>query len=241
MRLLIDHEEFKTAWAATGSAAAATARVFAAATADSWDLSEDEYRSYLEWKQPKDDAIKEALSLLGAAGFSKDKPLKFTLSGANGNAYQTAARRNWRRRSSSATARACVDPDIKYYRDHATWTDGPGAAATSSTTSAGTTSGGTDPDTYFTSTYKTGGGRNYGKMSDPQLDQMIAKQRTIFDEAERKKAVRDIIVYMIDHCPYGSAEPYYILYATPPDIHGFPPQGPTFKWGDHYEDVWVTR
>ena len=39
-------------------------------------MSEDEYR-HLEWKQPKDEAAKEALSLLSAAGFNKDSPLKF--------------------------------------------------------------------------------------------------------------------------------------------------------------------
>ena len=132
-----------------------------------------------------------------------------------------------------------LDPELKLYQDNATWTS-VRAQGNFEYYIGGHSSGGTDPDTYFTSTYKTGGGRNYGRMSDPALDQMFVKQRAIFDEQERKKAVRDIIVYMLEHCPYGSAVPYYILYATPPNVHGFPPQGPTFKWGDHYESVWVS-
>ena len=44
-----------------------------------------------EWKQPKDDAAKEALSLLNAAGFTKDNPLKFKLTVQSGGIIPTAA------------------------------------------------------------------------------------------------------------------------------------------------------
>jgi peptide/nickel transport system substrate-binding protein len=238
LRLLLDHKEFRDDWAATWFGRGRYSSIFGAATADAWDLSEDEYGKYLEWKQPKDDAIKEAMSLLSAAGITKDKPLKFTLSGTNTNGYQTQlvqlAQAQFKKNSQGA-----LDPDLKYY-ETAAWTAAR-AQGDFEYYIAGHSSGGTDPDTYFTSTYKAGGGRNYGKMSDPQLDQMIAKQRTIFDEKQRKQAVRDIIIYMIDHCPYGSAVPNYILYATPPKVQAFPGQGPTFKWGDHYENIWVNR
>jgi hypothetical protein len=64
--------------------------------------------------QPKDGAIKEALSLLGAAGFASDKPLKFTISGSSTNAYQSAmvqlAQAQFKRNSHGA-----VDPDIKLF------------------------------------------------------------------------------------------------------------------------------
>jgi peptide/nickel transport system substrate-binding protein len=238
MRLLMDHNEFESAWATSWFGRGRQSACFSSATADVWDLSEDEYSKLLEWKPAKDDAIKEALSLLSAAGFTKDKPLKFTLSGTNANDYQAAmvqlAQAQYKKNSQGA-----VDPEIKYF-------DTPSWAATRAQGTfeyyvAGHSSGGIDPDTYFSSTYQTGGGRNYGKMSDPQLDQMFAKQRTIFDEKERKKAVRDIILYMVDHCPYGSVVADYILYATPARIQAFPGQGPTFKWGDHYENIWVNR
>lgn len=238
MRLLIDHKQFRDDWATAWFGRGRYSSIFGTATADAWDLSEDEYEKYLEWKEPKDDAIKEALSLLTAAGITKDKPLKFTLSGTNTNGYQEQmvqlAQAQYKKNSQGA-----LDPEIKYFAT-AEWT-AVRAQGTFEYYIAGHSSGGVDPDTYFASTYKTGGGRNYGHMSDPQLDQMIAKQRTIFDEKQRKQAVRDIIIYMIDHCPYGSAVPNYILTATPPKVQDFPGQGPTFEWGDHYENIWLNR
>jgi peptide/nickel transport system substrate-binding protein len=237
MRLLIDHREFRDVWAVTWFGRGRYSALFGTATADIWDLSEDDYSSYLEWKQPKDDAIKEALSLLSAAGYTRDKPLKFTLSGGSGNAFQQQLAELGLAQLKK-NGQGALDPTLKLYQDSAVWTS-VRALGDFEYYIAGHSSGGTDPDSYFTSTYKTGGGRNYGKMSDPRLDEMFANQRTIFDEQQRKKAVRDIVVYMIDQCPYGSAVPYYILYATPPNINSFPPQGPTFKWGDHYEAVWV--
>jgi peptide/nickel transport system substrate-binding protein len=238
MKLLIDHKEFRDHWATTWFGRGRYSAVFGTATADVWDLTEDEYGKYLEFRYPKDDANKEAIQLLSAAGYTKDKPLKFVLAGTNGNGYQAEmvqlAQAQYKQGSQGA-----LDPDIKLF----------GTAEWASTRAQGNfeyyigghSSGGLDPDTYFSSTYHSGGGRNYGHMSDPKLDAMLDNQRTIFDEKQRKQAVREIIMYMLDNCPYGTAVPNYILYATPPRINGFPPQGPTFKWGDHYENVWVTR
>jgi len=238
MRLLVDHKEFRDHWATTWFGRGRYSALFGTATADVWDLSEDEYGKYLEFKQPKDDAIKEAVQLLSAAGYTKDKPLKFTLAGTSGNGYQTEmvqlAQAQYKKGSQGA-----LDMDIKLFPT-AEWAT-TRAQGNFEYYMGGHSSGGLDPDTYFSSTYKTGGGRNYGHMSDPKLDAMIDKQRTIFDEKERKKAVRDIIIYMMDTCPYGTAVPNYVLYATPPRIHNFPGQGPTFKWGDHYENIWVNR
>jgi len=236
LRLLIDHEEFKTAWADVWFGRARYSDLFAAATADTWDLTEDEYRTHLEWKQPKDDAIKEALTRLAAAGFTKDRPLKFTISGTNGSDYQTPlaqlAQAQFKR-----NGQGVVDTDTKYY-DTTAWTQ----IRSSSNFDwylGGHSSGGVDPDTYFTATFKTGGGRNYGKFSDPNLDQMIAKQRTIFDETERKKAVRDIITYLIDNCPYGVVDSRYILNAASLKVHDFPVEGTTQRMGEHYENAWM--
>jgi len=238
MRLLIDHKEFRDQWATTWFGRGRYSAIFGTATADVWDLSEDEYGKYLEFKQPKDDANKEAVQLLSAAGYTKDKPLKFTLAGTSGNGYQSEmtqlAQAQYKKGSQGA-----LDMDIKLFPT-AEWAT-TRAQGNFEYYIGGHSSGGLDPDTYFSSTYKTGGGRNYGHMSDPKLDAMIDKQRTLFDENERKKAVRDIIIYMMDTCPFGSAVPNYILTATPPKLRNFPGQGPTFKWGDHYENIWLNR
>jgi len=49
-----------------------------------------------------------------------------------------------------------------------------------------------DPDGNLVPVYSTKGELNYSKISDPQLDQMMAKQRTLLDVTERKKLLQDI-------------------------------------------------
>ena len=236
MRLLMDHEEFKTAWTGVWNGRGRYSAIFGAGTADNWDIPEPEYSKYLEWQQPKDAAIKEAVSLLSAAGFTKDKPLKFTLSGTSTNAAQEAAVQLGQAQFKK-NSQGILEPTIQLY-DQAAWAK-VRANGDFEYYIAGHSSGGTDPDTYFTSTYQTGGGRNYGKMSDPQLDQMFAKQRTIFDQAQRKQAVQEIVRYMIDHCPYGSLVADYVLNAAQPKVKQFPAGGTNFDWGEHFENIWI--
>jgi peptide/nickel transport system substrate-binding protein len=237
LKLLVDHDELKTGWADVWFGRARFSTAFAAATADSWDISEDDYRKHLEWKTPKDDAIKEAMARLAAAGFTKDKPLKFTVAGTNGSDYQTPlaqlAQAQLKRNSQGV-----VDTDTKYF-DTTAWTQ-TRASGNFDWYMGGHSSGGFDPDTYFQATFKTGGGRNYGKFSDPKLDDMIAKQRTIFDAAQRKQAIRDIILYVIDNCPYSCVDSRYILNAASLKVRNFPVEGTTQRGGDHYESVWLS-
>ena len=236
LRLLIDHKEAETAWADVWFGRGRDSTCFASGTADNWDLTEDEYQQHLEWKPVKDDAVKEALSLLSAAGFTKDKPLKFTISGLSLDYQQASAQ--LMQAQFKRLSQGVVDPDLKVY-ESATWTkvrvNGDFEYYTS-----GHTSGGIDPDTYFSSTYQTGGGRNYGKMSDPKLDDMFAKQRIIFDEQQRKKAIRDIVLYMIDNIPYTTFNDRYILNATQAKFKNFPAEGPTNKFGSYYETIWIS-
>ena len=76
-------------------------------------------------------------------------------------------------------------------------------------------------------------------MSDAQLDQMFAHQRTIFDEQQRKKAVQDILRYMVDNIPYSALVARYVLNATQSKVEGFPAEGTSFKSGEHYESLWI--
>jgi len=238
LRLLLDHDGFKTGWANNWWGRSRFSACFAAATADQWDLSEDEYRQHLEWKQPKDDAIKQALDLLSSAGFTKSNPLKFTVDCQNGNETESSAGQ-LAQAQFKQNSQGVVDPTLRVV-DSAAAND-VRARGDFQYWAGGHSSGGTDPDTYFTSTYKTGGGRNYGKMSDPKLDDMIAKQRTIFDEKARKQAVRDIVLYMIDNIPYSTLVSRYVLNAVQPRVHAFAPSSQTFDWGSRYETVWVER
>ena len=149
LRLITDHDEwnsFLEEWFGRGRYSS----IFAAATVEEWDLSEDEYRKYLEWKQPKDAAIKEALSLLAAAGYSKERPLKFTISGTSAIDYQRAMvqllQAQFKRNGQGA-----VDCDIKLF-DTAEW----GTVRANSSFEyfvGGHNPGGVDPDDYFSSTF----------------------------------------------------------------------------------------
>lgn len=238
LRLFIDHDEFQKSWGEVWWGRARHSLCFGAGTADNWDLSEDEYRQQLDWKQPKDTANKEALSRLAAAGFTKDNPLKFVLAGTSGATvpFQQAAVQLLQAQFKKNSAGA-VEPEIKLYPS-ASW-EAVRANGEFDYYVGGHATGGEDPDNSFGSTYRTGGGRNYGKMSDPQLDQMIARQRTLFDEQERKKAVRETVQYMIDHVPYGSLVSRYVLNASQLRLRAFPAEGVTTDWGDQYETVWV--
>ena len=66
---------------------------------------------------------------------------------------------------------------------------------------SGQSEGLVDPDIWLTAIYQTGGSNNTMGFSDPQLDAMIAKQRTLFDDTQRKALVKQIILYYIDHGP----------------------------------------
>jgi peptide/nickel transport system substrate-binding protein len=237
MRLLMDHDELMAGWVEVWQGRGRFSSVFDATTSDVWDFSQDQYRSHLEWKTPKTEATKEALTLLAAAGFTKDNPLKFLLAGNGGPDNQQAVtplmQAQYKRNSQSV-----VDPDIKSY-ELAAW-NSIRSSGQFDYFVAGHSSGGTDPDVFFSTSYQTNGGRNYGKMSDPMLDQMFAKQRAILDNAERKKAVQDIVLYMIDNSPYGATPANYVLNATQLNVHDFPAQGDTYnEQAEWYERVWL--
>ena len=83
------------------------------------------------------------------------------------------------------------------------------------------------------------GGRNYGKFSDPKLDAMIDKQRSIFDVSERKTAVKDILRYMMDNSPYTAWAGRELLSLESPKVHNWAPEGISTTWGYNYELVWV--
>ncbi|WP_406033786.1 ABC transporter substrate-binding protein [Nocardioides sp. NBC_00163] len=54
-------------------------------------------------------------------------------------------------------------------------------------------------DEYLTSEYTSTGTRNWSKVDDPELDEMVAAQRVITDEAQREKALQDIERYIMEN------------------------------------------
>jgi len=234
LRLLVDHDEFRSGWTDVVYGRGAYGSIFPTALAN-WDLSEAEYKTHLEWQQPKDAAAKEALSLLNAAGFSKDNPLKFTLdSNGGGQEYPAGAQliqAQWKKWSQGA-----VDVQLKLSDSATVQAIRPAGQFTYGF--FGHSAGMVDPDIWLSSTYRTGGSLNFARFSDAQADSMIDQQRTIFDETARKALVKQIVVYLIDHGVSTIGADRYFLNGTRPRVHGYQPEYNIN--GRQYQNIWLS-
>ncbi|MBI2909105.1 MAG: ABC transporter substrate-binding protein [Chloroflexi bacterium] len=59
-----------------------------------------------------------------------------------------------------------------------------------------------DPDTTFSAYYVTGGSMNYGEFSDKTIDELFAKQAAMLDQKARKEVVLDIQRRILDQVMY---------------------------------------
>ena len=75
-------------------------------------------------------------------------------------------------------------------------------------------------------------------FNDPKADAMIDKQRTIFDETQRKAAVKEIILYLIDRVPSTVPANRYFLQAVKPKVENQAPE--YFLNGRQYQSVWIS-
>jgi peptide/nickel transport system substrate-binding protein len=232
MRLLIDHDEFIKTWAEVWTGSGSHGSIFTPAI-DTWDLTQDEYKTYREWQQPKTAAVREALSLLGAAGYTKDNPLKFELVALSDPSFSPAMmellQAQWKQLSGGV-----VDPTVRAFD----------AASFNTLRSRGTfsymvvgVSGGTnDPDSFLSQIYRSGGSKNYGGYADTTLDTMIDKQRVTFDTAQRKAQVKEIVKYMIDKSPYAIPSNRLWLTGVAAKVRDIAPE--YHMNGRQYERVW---
>ena len=94
-----------------------------------------------------------------------------------------------------------------------------------------------EPDAWLSQIYRTGGSRNYSNYSDAAVDSMIDRQRTIFDIAERKARVRDIILYLIDNRPDTRPVWRFLLNGVRPQIREYSPE--VLMSGTQYKRVWL--
>jgi ABC-type transport system substrate-binding protein len=238
MRLLVNHEEAEKAWADVYFGRGYLAPILPAALA-SWDFTADEYKAkYLEFKQPKDAAIRESLSLLAAAGFTKDNPLKFVLSGQVTDLSFSRAQSELMQAQFNQLSQGVLRAELKVLnqpqmRDALVRRDFEYVITNLVADQA------FEVDSWFRTFYYGNGSRNYGSYSDAKLDQMIDKQRGIFDLSQRKALVKEILVYLVEHCPYTSWSGRYNPYAAQLRVHDVTPEGNSAVWGYHYEQVWL--
>jgi ABC-type transport system substrate-binding protein len=178
------------------------------------------------------------LSLLSAAGFSKDKPLKFALSGLNSSDFGKAEAENHQAQLNKFGQGVVQVPNLQLYL-LATLNQVLAEGNFDYLSTNAVPAQPYDVDSWFTTFYHTGGGRNNGKYSDPKLDAMIDKQRTIFDTNQRKAAVKDILRYMMDNAPYTAWSGRDLLNLESRKVHNWAPEGISTTWGYNYEQVWM--
>jgi peptide/nickel transport system substrate-binding protein len=237
MRLLVNHDEAITAWAETYFGRGYLSAYLPAAL-ESWDLTEKEYRGYAEFKQPKDEAVKESLGLLAAAGYTKDSPLKFVLNGQVTDLSFSRAQSELMQAQFNQLSQGVLRADLKTL-DEPHMRDALARADFEYVITNLVPGQPFEPDSWFRTFNYTNGSRNYGAYSDPALDQLIDKQRGILDAGERKSAVRQVLTYLMDHAPYTSWSGRYNPNAAQLKVQGFVPEGNSAVWGYHYEQVWM--
>jgi peptide/nickel transport system substrate-binding protein len=221
LRLLLDHKAAIDTITVPFNGKGTNGSIFPASTA-AWDLSHDEYGKLLEWQQPKDAAIKEALSLLSAAGFTKDNPLQFEFTGGGDGfvpSYRPSSQlvqAQWNQNSQGVLKVSLSLPDIT--TQNALRSQGNFVAL------HGGSTGWSDPDVTLTIQVQTKGSRNYTGYSDPKADALIAKQRHTLDLNQRKAAVREVIMYLLDPYPATALSLTYTLSAARPQVRNYRPE-----------------
>lgn len=233
LRLLIDHDEFRTAWADGFIGRGAHASFFPPAL-DSWDLPEEELKKFIFWQQPKDAAIREALALLSAAGFTRSNPLKFETMGrgatTEGKVAAELIQGQFRRYSQGV-----VDTELRLL-DNTAYQAARGIRDYVYSMMSNAASY-VEPDGWFQQCYRSNATRNYWGNSDPKLDAMIDRQKVIFDSQQRKALIREILVYMIENSPGIIPTRFYKLNGVNPRLQNFAPEA--FVHGQQYERLWL--
>ena len=239
LRQLVDHDEADKAWAVTYFGRGYLSAYLPAAL-DAWDLTEQEYRSYLEFKTPKDAAVKDSLALLASAGYTKDNPLKFVLSGQVTDLSFSRAQTELMDAQFTQLSQGVLKPELRIL-DQAHMRDALGRRDFEYVITNLVADQAYEIDSWFRTFNYTDGSRNYGSWTDPKFDQMVDKQRATFDTNQRKAQVRDILKYLMDNCPYTSWLGRYNPNATQLKVQNFAPEGNSSVWGYHYEEVWLKQ
>ena len=235
MRLLTDYQELRDAHGKAWLADAEYGSVLPTAL-DKWDFTPDEYAKLIFWQQPKDAAVKQALDLLSAAGYSKDKPFSFEFAiHVNAGDQQAPAMAQLIQAEWKKYSQGVVDAQIKIL-DGAQSTKArvTGQFSYSLDSDAGAIA---DPDAWF-DIFHTGGSRNYSGFSDPEVDGLIDKQGQLLDAAQRQTTVKQIVQLLIDRSPMVMPYRGFGLDGEGARIHGHDTEGDV-PLAQQYEHVWL--
>jgi ABC-type transport system substrate-binding protein len=173
------------------------------------------------------------MSLLNAAGFNAGNPLKFELASSGANLQVAASQllqAQWKR-TSQGVVDVNVNPLDQAIQNRVR---NQGQFTYMLTGNSGSV---IDPDSWLSELYQTGGSKNFMKFSDPKLDALISKQRTVFNLQERKAVVKEAIRHTIDQGMTVLHANRYFLNATKPEVRDYAPE---FNMsGTQYERIWL--
>lgn len=239
LRLLIDHDEFATAWSDTFQGGGQFICVFPDFL-DQWDLTQDEYRRLLEWQRSKEEAAGEAMKLLSAAGFTQERPLRFQFS------YSTAAGRA----SRESGAQLLQQQWKRWSQGVVDVTIGPedypvllrkGADKTFTYMWFNEAASVVEPDAWLKEVYHSTGSRNFFGFSDPKVDAMIDQQSRTFDTQLRRALIREVITYLLENSPVTVPYGRWYLHASQLSVRDYSGSwlGENYMDGYMYERVWL--
>jgi ABC-type transport system substrate-binding protein len=161
-------------------------------------LPEAEYAKMPGFRKGKDREkdVADALSLLQAAGYSKDSPAKWEImawsvpSRVIGIDELQLAAEMYRKVSGGV-----LQPSVKGL-EWGAWKQAEARYQFQMISSV--YSMGNDPHDALQKMYHSQGGRNFAQFKDPQFDAMLDKERSTFNIDERKKLIQDMLRYVND-------------------------------------------
>jgi ABC-type transport system substrate-binding protein len=236
MLLLVDHHEGIPGWAEiyTGRGGFSS---HLSGLMDSWDFPQEEFpRRFLAWRQQKDDAVREAISLLSAAGFSRERPIRFDITADVGGSGETPSQllhSQWNR-----LGQGVVQPQqIRLLENPVHTTTLRNGEFQVGFAGRG---GYYDPDTALRQVYHSKGSLNFGGFVESTVDQMVERQAVLFKPDERKAAVREILTYLNERAPYVGFVSLEHLNVGQSFIKGdLKPDSQATVHGFQYETIWL--
>jgi len=97
----------------------------------------------------------------------------------------------------------------------------------------------TDADQSLYSNFHSKSNTNAEHLSDPKLDAMIDKERTLVNEDDRLKAVQEIGRYMADQMFVIPTPGSYTWVLTNPRVHDFSYTNDLAKFTENYAKIWI--
>jgi peptide/nickel transport system substrate-binding protein len=232
LRLLTDHQEIMTTFTEVDAVRGGYGSIFPTSL-DGWDLSQEEYKNHLEWKQPKDEATREGIRLLNAAGYNQTNRLKIRL--VNLTSFSTLGQLlqdQWKRLSGNVIETELSNHDLNVFygirnnRDFDVLVNSHAAGIS-------------EADVWLNTFTTTKGGQNVMDHSDATLDAMVAKEGQEFDLQKRKGLVKDILKYWLENGPYTTTNKGYVLSARKPQVRNHVSE--TGMIGKQFESVWLDK